>query len=810
MTKLVPKPVPAGNLPPLGPSMVQVPVDSVSPDAKPLEEPNPPKILAASARSLAKDCGSFADHLDPQVKPPDKDDASLTKLIVAVHGIGDQFRFATIQSVVHRLITLCDTPVPYPLGKFHAAGDEVRATPFEIPKAADKAKEEKARKLTKKQALERQKEEERAKKLKKFVGLGFAEVFWADIHQAAQKTGDTIEESKAWAQTMVDRMQALDRMASSSTEGGIPGANKESVDYKKTAAVVKEMIETIATLENLCLVAEKMGLGKFELRSLLDDYLGAVQLVAEFKDYGGRIFEQFAKIMRALVEKHQNVKEIYIVAHSEGTVVSFYSLLAALSVRGGPDEKWVKMVRGYMTIGSPIDKHIVMWPDLWKGFRENWVDRTAETGEIVDDEKLRVGNERRQPWKEVGVEMPKPIVWWNYYDNGDPVGFILDSTRLWLQDHLWVTVVDGTGDNTGKRVLAEKQPFFDFPPEHDVGFTRYYLPGKAHNDYWEDDGVFGHFIDTVMEPTTAHAEPESEFWPRIVSWVVPYLLCLLLLAGGIYLIYSAIDPLLKPEPANAFLEDSVRNLQASAANTSNLATNIAQAVAEKAEAPPDNIPVSVPIPMDKADAGKNDGNQEDSIGRTLMNVFALTFLLAGITVASRIPRLVKSEYWNLVSVAVFLVGVFSYHFGASDRVRDNLAQSLRWLHLPGDSGIIILAVVIAVVSSRISRSKPDWGMKPLMGLAGLTTLVIIFGLMTWKNWGGKDSSTWPLVLAGAAFIYLWWLAALIFDLTFVWHRYIRLNTTPNLLMGIREKRREESAKNYAASRIPAGSKRASF
>ena len=30
------------------------------------------------------------------------------------------------------------------------------------------------------------------------------------------------------------------------------------------------------------------------------------------------------------------------------------------------DSSWIDCVRGYMTIGSPIDQHIVLWPDLWK------------------------------------------------------------------------------------------------------------------------------------------------------------------------------------------------------------------------------------------------------------------------------------------------------------------------------------------------------------------------------------------------------------------------------------------------------------
>jgi hypothetical protein len=32
---------------------------------------------------------------------------------------------------------------------------------------------------------------------------------------------------------------------------------------------------------------------------------------------------------------------------------------------------------------------------------------------------------------------------------------------------------------------------------------------------------------------------------------------------------------------------------------------------------------------------------------------------------------------------------------------------------------------------------------------------------------------WPVLLAGVAFLYLWWLSILLFDLAFVWHRYVR-------------------------------------
>ena len=41
---------------------------------------------------------------------------------------------------------------------------------------------------------------------------------------------------------------------------------------------------------------------------------------------------------------------------------------------------------------------------------------------------------------------------------------------------------------------------------------------------------------------------------------------------------------------------------------------------------------------------------------------------------------------------------------------------------------------------------------------------------------------WPVLLSGAVFLYLWWLAALIFDLGFVWQRYIRNSLANDRLM----------------------------
>ena len=207
------------------------------------------------------------------------------------------------------------------------------------------------------------------------------------------------------------------------------------------------MIETIAVVERLSFLARQAGVFSFDLRKLLDDYLGDVQIVTEFKDQREKILAAFDSVMAA-VHLRFPAAEIHVVAHSEGTVVAFLALLRAFREAQPPG--WTGQVRGFMTLGSPLDKHLVLWPDLFGG------------------------GPAHPP--------PAPIDWRNYYDFGDPIGFALDEARAWLAANEWNQV-------------------FRFPADqgHDNGFTRYPFPGKAHVDYWADEEVFGHFISTVVK-----------------------------------------------------------------------------------------------------------------------------------------------------------------------------------------------------------------------------------------------------------------------------------------------------------------------
>ena len=87
---------------------------------------------------------------------------------------------------------------------------------------------------------------------------------------------------------------------------------------------------------------------------------------------------------------------------------------------------------------------------------------------------------------------------------------------------------------------------FVFPDENDHGFSRYNLPGKAHNDYFEDQHVFGHFIQQVIQPINKGKEkpeynkaPGSKLLPKLTS-VGLYLIPLFLLFVGCYFNYRTV------------------------------------------------------------------------------------------------------------------------------------------------------------------------------------------------------------------------------------------------------------------------------
>jgi hypothetical protein len=87
--------------------------------------------------------------------------------------------------------------------------------------------------------------------------------------------------------------------------------------------------------------------------------------------------------------------------------------------------------------------------------------------------------------------------------------------------------------------------------------------------------------------------------------------------------------------------------------------------------------------------------------------------------------------------------------------------------------LVVLILVAAV--AYFSVHYPRLGAKTLIVPGAITVAVIIGGgiAKTWLLSSADRGSLWPVLLSGVAFLYLWWLAVVLFDLIFVWHHYIR-------------------------------------
>ncbi len=558
--------------------------------------------------------------------------AAVEKVIVAVHGIGDQKRFVTIRQVLTQFCLYRGEIAAVPLGNFHSSEG-----PLVLPNLPE---------------------------------LAFAEVYWADIARSVVERKYDLEDTKPWIKTLLGRVR----------REKLTPTDLSAKDQLMVEQVIGEMLETIGVLDRLCFLADKMGIFSFDLKKVLENYLGDVQIVADFKSEGKNIGARFAERMQAIHKQYPNA-DIYLVAHSEGTVVSFLGLLSALcSEEGG----WIEHVRGFMTFGSPIDKHLALWPELFAGFQRPC-----------------------SKWQTSG------IIWKNYYDYGDPVGFELDGARKRFTEGPWKGV-------------------FDFPEVNDHGFTRYPLPGKAHNDYWQDDDVFGHFIQTVVyknppKPKCTNKAfdqaPSTKWLSWGISWFAPYLGAFALLFCAVLILYRVVT--------GAATADS---------------------------------------------QGPAGANAADTILNVSRQVLGITFLIAGLTVLGRIPRLTRMKRWRVFGVVFFALTVFAYRILIC--APSSLVELRDCLKIDRLSGLVGIAVVLAIVVSLVGL-VPSWGMRGLLVPGSFGVAYALYLHLAQAHLSIKE--LWPVVLASLVFLYLWWLVALLFDLVFVWHRYIRYSSDVGFL-----------------------------
>jgi hypothetical protein len=322
------------------------------------------------------------------------------------------------------------------------------------------------------------------------------------------------------------------------------------------------------------------------------------------------------------------------------------------------------------------------------------------------------------------------------------VGFELDTARWWMQEHHYDQV-------------------FAFTPDDEYYFTRYTVPGKAHTDYWDDADVFQHFIMTVVAPPQTPAEPppparreelkngpRQRWIARFTSYVVAYAVPLVAVLAAVYFLTKGVGQYLDPK-------------------------------------------------------------SEHDHPHLIRNVFALGSLLAGATVWLRISQLVRFGRWHLGGALIYAAFAALFYFASSP------TEDLAWLatlpaQLGGDwadprcglllaSAALVAAVSLAnarwlrrLVAFLFPRLLPAPSPKSAAGPAtaalphpplfrNTLTVMLLFGALALvvnalvydQLHHPVGAPLWPIALGAAAFVFLWRLAALVFDLVFIWHRYIR-------------------------------------
>jgi hypothetical protein len=91
--------------------------------------------------------------------------SAVRRVIVAVHGVGDQYSFATIQAVVNQFCRHYNHPAGVPLGSFHAETKKAAKRPFSLPLPWPR---------------------------EPFGRLAFAEVYWAKVPRSRSPSGGPI------------------------------------------------------------------------------------------------------------------------------------------------------------------------------------------------------------------------------------------------------------------------------------------------------------------------------------------------------------------------------------------------------------------------------------------------------------------------------------------------------------------------------------------------------------------------------------------------------------------------------------------
>lgn len=523
-----------------------------------------------------------------------------------------------------------------------------------------------------------------ADKLKELADIAFAEIYWADIPREIEDA-HRLEPSPQWAASVVDRLrQRYDLMRSYTGS-----------DVTTGATVVEEVAETLNILSRVLIPLEKAGSFTFDLGRILNQYLGDVQQVADYMHVRERILKRFRARIDHLAQISE-AKEIHFVAHSEGTVLTLRTLLRAMNSRAEEspvNPEWLGRVRSLTTLGSPIDKHLFLWPEMWGWLAEG--EEEVSSTPLKDREPLL--EERRTHWRQV----TEKIRWRNYYDYADPVGYDLDTVREKLE--LW-----GCQN-------------FEFKKEDDYGFRRYPLAGMAHIEYFNDPQLFRHIYDHAIAPVAAKSKPGDTKWGKL-SPAIPF--------GIVVAIHVAAIVVLHHSMQEGQMSEMVGLLKGTASTATGMVDWL----------------------------------------RSWPGMIACGLVLSGTTFWSRAGVIDGWRFGKTFLPMLFYFGTVGMLFLLAGSARSApSAEILTWSIAVPSLLLVGLGRVIDSWNRSTGRS-PLWALRWQMIAGGAAV-----GLATLLHVKDRDASLLTAVLGSVTFMYVWWLGVLLYDLCYVWKRYI--NTT---------------------------------
>ena len=153
------------------------------------------------------------------------------KLIVAVHGVGDQVMSETVQKVINRFCRYHGETMGAPLGKIKNLS--VQKNPYEREIASGQTSSSEC--LCKPFKMSDLGYDGELGK------LSFVEVHWADLARAVNENRFLLEEPKSWSKTIVERLPKRYKEVAQLTPK----------EFGTLRLLLREMLETLRTLENL-------------------------------------------------------------------------------------------------------------------------------------------------------------------------------------------------------------------------------------------------------------------------------------------------------------------------------------------------------------------------------------------------------------------------------------------------------------------------------------------------------------------------------------------------------------------------------